>query len=184
LILRESGMPEQNMWETFFTTTDIFKIFRIDKTSQPIVDVGCGYGTFTIPLAKIVKQNIYAIDIDDKLLKIIESQQLSNIQTIKYDVFENKIILPEKVGSILLFNMLHCENPKQVIENILPNLSHEGVFYVIHWRSDISTPRGPSMDIRPRPDYIINLFKTIEFEKINYFNNISQYHFGLTFQRR
>jgi hypothetical protein len=26
---------------------------------------------------------------------------------------------------------------------------------VIHWRSDLDTPRGPSLEIRPRPEQIV-----------------------------
>jgi len=188
LILRESGMPEQNKWDTFFTPTDIISKFNLHKTDKAIVDIGCGYGTFTIPLAKIISQNVYAVDINDVFLEKIkvESKRYSikNIIPIKDDVFENKLNLPENVGSILLFNILHCENPLHILNNILPNLISDGKIFIIHWRSDIETPRGPSLDIRPKPKDIIELFNRIEFENVDFFNSISQYHYGLSFQRR
>ena len=30
-------------------------------------------------------------------------------------------------------------------------LKDDGIISIIHWRSDIQTPRGPSLDIRPKP---------------------------------
>lgn len=184
MILRESRIPEQKTWDTFFTPMDIIKKFGIEKTIKPIADIGCGYGTFTIPLAQTVNQTIYAVDIENKFLETIKSKKKKNIQTINYDVFENELTLPENVGSILLFNILHNENPNRVVKNVLPNLSINGKIYVIHWRSDIETLRGPPLNIRPKPEDIINQFETIGFEKVDCFYNISQYHYGLTFQRR
>lgn len=33
-------------------------------------------------------------------------------------------------------------------------IDSNGAIYVIHWRYDPTTPRGPCMEIRPRPEQI------------------------------
>ena len=45
--LRESGMPEEGLWETLFDVGLILDRLGIDDTVQDIVELGCGYGTFT-----------------------------------------------------------------------------------------------------------------------------------------
>lgn len=187
MILRESGMPEQNQWEQYFNPTEILEIFKLIDSKYPIADIGCGYGTFTIPLAKQNKINIYAIDINSEYLSNLENislkYNLPNIITVNEDVFENELHLPEKAGNILLFNILHCDNPNIIIHNILPSLLENGVLNVIHWRSDIETPRGPSLEIRPKQNDIIKMMEPFDFKQVDYFPEISKYHYGISFQR-
>ncbi len=48
---RESGMPDEQMWDQFFDTDFILKGLGIQNLTGTIVDMGCGYGTFTVPAA-------------------------------------------------------------------------------------------------------------------------------------
>ena len=61
--IRESGMPEREMWEGFFDSRKILATLGINKQTTDVAEFGCGYGTFTIPAAKIIKGKIYAFDI-------------------------------------------------------------------------------------------------------------------------
>jgi SAM-dependent methyltransferase len=58
--------------------------------------------------------------------------------------------LPESsCDACLLFNILHCESPVTLIQESTRILRPGGLLAVIHWRSDIVTPRGPPCAIRP-----------------------------------
>ena len=46
-------MPEENMWDSFFNPEEILEKLEIKKAKKTIVDLGFGYGTFTIAAAKI-----------------------------------------------------------------------------------------------------------------------------------
>jgi 2-polyprenyl-3-methyl-5-hydroxy-6-metoxy-1,4-benzoquinol methylase len=48
---RESGMPDEQLWDQFFHPEFILKGLGIQNLTGTIVDLGCGYGTFTIPAA-------------------------------------------------------------------------------------------------------------------------------------
>ena len=49
--LRESGMPEEVYWETLFDVGLILDRLGIDARLRNVIEMGCGYGTFTIPVA-------------------------------------------------------------------------------------------------------------------------------------
>ena len=50
--LRESGMPEESCWESLFDVELALDRLGIDRSLQDVVELGCGYGTFTIPVAR------------------------------------------------------------------------------------------------------------------------------------
>lgn len=69
---RESGMPDQEMWDTFFNLNTILDDLGIRDLRGKIVDIGCGYGTFTIPAAKKNKGMVYALDIDAEMIQTVQ----------------------------------------------------------------------------------------------------------------
>ncbi|MGA8264547.1 MAG: hypothetical protein WB779_08915, partial [Ignavibacteriaceae bacterium] len=57
---RESGMPDEKMWEQFFDVGKILDELEINSEVEKLVDLGFGYGTFTIPTSKKIKGKVYA----------------------------------------------------------------------------------------------------------------------------
>ena len=188
LALRESGMPDEAMWEGFFDPYAIFEQFNLKNLSIPGADLFCGFGTFTIPLAKLSQGTIYAVDINTDyvahLEKKIHENNLTNIKIIVSDISDPAFQLPEKVGYVLLFNILHCENCELIIENAIHNLTENGKIFVIHWRSDIETPRGPPLAIRPKSQDIIELMAKFDFQPEKKIQEISLYHYGISFSKK
>ena len=52
---RESGMPEEKIWEQFFDVDKILDELEINTKVEKLVDFGFGYGTFTIPASKMLR---------------------------------------------------------------------------------------------------------------------------------
>ena len=83
------------------------------KKGHTVLDFGCGSGTYTIPVAKIVgkKGKVYALDKDkhalDNLMKKAELGRLKNIRRMATSG-ELRIELPdESVDVTLLFDVFH-----------------------------------------------------------------------------
>ena len=58
---RESGMPDEEYWGSFFNPRCILE--RLDCAVMPgdEVEFGCGYGTFTIAAAGMISGRVFAL---------------------------------------------------------------------------------------------------------------------------
>ncbi|HEY0196255.1 MAG TPA: class I SAM-dependent methyltransferase [Methanobacterium sp.] len=66
-------MPNEKQWEDFFDVKKILKVMELDNNIVDVAEFGSGYGTFTIPAAKIIKGTVYAIDIaQEMIIRVIE----------------------------------------------------------------------------------------------------------------
>lgn len=52
---RESGMPDESYWETFFNPACILDRLGCPGLCGEVVEFGCGYGTFTIPAVRAMR---------------------------------------------------------------------------------------------------------------------------------
>lgn len=154
---RESGMPDEAMWSSFFSPEEVLAKLGLTNTFGNVVDFGCGYGTFTIPAARIAKGAVYALDIDSDMAKETqrkaEAAGLSNVRAECRDFEAHGTGLHDgSVGYAMLFNILHCEDPMLLLLEARRILMVGGLLGIMHWNYDAGTPRGPSMEIRPRPE--------------------------------
>lgn len=155
---RESAMPEESYWATFFDADAAMKaLFGGEEVAGDLVEFGCGYGTFTLPAALHTRGTVTALDIDPQMVACVGQKARSmNLPNIRAEV-RDFVAQGTGLGSgtqahAMIFNLLHLEDPVPLLREALRVLRVGGVLSVIHWRSDIPTPRGPSLDIRPRPE--------------------------------
>ena len=73
---RESEMPDVALWETFFNPVSFLKTLEVTQHTKNYVDVGCGFGSFLIPAAKIVSGSAIGIDINEEYLDICRKRMV------------------------------------------------------------------------------------------------------------
>jgi len=158
--VRESGMSEEVYWETLFDVGLILDRMGIDARLKNVVELGCGYGTFTIPVARRISGVLTTFDIDGAMIEHTRQRAAKdaawNLAYAVGDVFADGF--GGEAGSkdaCLLFNILHCEEAVRLLAEAARVVRPGGAVLVIHWRWDPATPRGPSMEIRPRPEQIV-----------------------------
>jgi SAM-dependent methyltransferase len=157
--LRESGMPDEAYWETLFNVDLILDRLGIDGRLRDVVELGCGYGTFSLPVARRVTGSLRTFDIEPGMLERTRQRAavagIVNLQGVVRDVFAAGFGLRDAShDACLLFNLLHGEDPVRVLTEAARVVRPGGMIHVIHWRHDPTTPRGPALAIRPRPDQI------------------------------
>ncbi len=181
--IRESGMPDKDMWEGFFDPAKILTTLGLDSQINDVAEFGCGYGTFTVVAAKIIKGRIYALDLEPEMIRLTveeaKKQGLTNVVTMQRDFMAAGSGLKDaSVDYVMLFNILHLENPVALLSEARRILIKNGKLGIIHWNYDSATPRGPSMDIRPKPEDCIKWAESIGFsEPVRY--DLKPYHYGI-----
>ncbi len=179
-------MPEEGVWGGFFTPHEVLHKLGLRAVGD-VVDFGCGYGTFTIPAAQITSGTVYALDIDPEMVAATEAKAagLPNVRCLCQDFVAEGTGLPDaSVHYVMLFNILHAERPNALLREAYRILAPGGRLGIIHWNYDPSTPRGPSMDIRPRPERCRAWAEAAGFVLDGpAIVDLPPYHYGMVFQR-
>ncbi len=129
---------------------------------------------------------VTALDIEPLLVDDVrqkaEAQGLSNVRAEVRDIVADGSGLDSGTQDhALIFNLLHLEQPVALLREAHRVLHNRGMLFVMHWRSDIPTPRGPSLAIRPRPEQCQRWLEEAGFQNIESVNlqPCCPYHFGL-----
>lgn len=187
--VRDSGMPEEEMWTGFFDPAKVLSIFSLDQGVQELVEFGCGYGTFTLAAGGIATGTVHALDIEPEMVEVVRKKcreaGIANVQaTVRDFVAEGTGLAENSMDAALLFNILHHEVPVALMKEAFRALKSDGMLAVIHWNYDPTTPRGPAMEIRPRPEQCIAWGEEAGFlfnEQNRY--DLPPYHYGLLFRK-
>jgi len=187
----DSGMPKEKIWNQFFDVNLILSEIEINETVNNLVEIGCGYGTFTIPIANIIKGKIYTFDIDQNAINTTINKKLngnfSNIIIKKRDVLlQSTAIDKSSVDYVCLFNILHHDKPNELFDEAYKILKPKGKVGIIHWRTDIETPRGPDLSIRPNAEKIKSIINQSFRNKFNTYIDemiFEPYHWGIVLEK-
>ncbi|MBE0599364.1 MAG: class I SAM-dependent methyltransferase [Desulfuromonadales bacterium] len=186
--VRDSGMPDEERWSGFFRPEEILGVFGLDRGVETLVDFGCGYGTFTLAAAKLVSGTVHALDIEPEMVETVHAkcrqEGVANVRTEVRDFVGSGSGLAESsVDAALLFNILHHEDPVGLMGESCRILRPGGRLAVIHWNYDPTTPRGPALEIRPRPEQCIAWGRTAGFSFAEERFDLRPYHYGLLFRK-
>jgi SAM-dependent methyltransferase len=150
-------MPAAQQWESYFDPPGIIDALGGRHIQGDAIEFGCGYGTFTVPTAQRTSGTVYALDIDPAMVAATSARVgnagLSNVAVEQRDFVSDGCGRESRSASLaLLFNILHIEDPVGLLKEAHRVLHPNGLAALIHWNYDAGTPRGPPLDIRPRPE--------------------------------
>ena len=188
---RESGMPEESYWQSFYDADCIVEKLECAKESKEnIVEFGSGYGTFTFPAARRTSGVVHAFDIEPDLVALVQRRAtesgLLNLRAEVRDFVAQGTGLPDgSMDHAIVYNLLHLEDPVRLMKEALRVLKPGGAVSIIHWKYDSSTPRGPSMAVRPRPEQCRTWAEAAGFLFLRDqdLSECCQFHYGLLLVR-
>lgn len=184
---RESGMPAEEMWHSFFDPETTLARLGLASDCECVIDFGCGYGTFSIPAARMVRGTVHALDIEPEMIAVTKAkadqQRLANVRTWQRDFVETGCGLADGAADyVMLFNILHAAESDKLLREARRVLKAGGKLGVMHWNYDPSTPRGPSMEIRLRPEECLRLVEQAGFQAGG-LCDLPPYHYGFVATR-
>lgn len=149
-----------------------------------LVEIGSGYGTFTLAAARRISGTVYAIDIEQAMIAHLQEQlqqsALPNVQPLHHDVLsQGSGLAAASVDYVMLFNILHHEAPHEFLNEAHRILRPGGKVGILHWRSDVPTPRGPDLSIRPRPEQVLAMVDSAKYAVALPPVVLPPYHYGL-----
>jgi SAM-dependent methyltransferase len=180
----DSGMPDETYWNSLFDIPRIVDWLNPGSVDAPIVEIGCGYGTFTVPVAGASHTEVFAFDIDSSMIETAKKNTrqagMRNVRFSLRDIIEEGTGLEScSAGMVLLFNLLHSDGRRVLLEEACRILKPDGVAAIVHWRKDIETPRGPSVHVRPDQHIILDSIRGLDFAFNGNSRILEPYHWGI-----
>jgi SAM-dependent methyltransferase len=180
----DSAMPEEAYWSSLFDVPAIIDWLDLESVTDPIVEIGCGYGTFSVPVARRTSQTVHAIDIEPSMIAAagarVREAGVRNVVFHCRDVLDTGTGLASgSTGLVLLFNILHSPERAQMLKEASAVLKKSGKVAIIHWRKDIPTPRGPSVASRPDLLTIIDAIAGLDLHVHGESRILEPYHWGV-----
>lgn len=190
-----TGMPDPGWWEALWP--DPVRVLT-DVGVTPgvsVVDLCCGDGWFTFPLAKIA-HTVVAIDIDAKMIeaakvRFAERGGAPNCIFAVADAYDITHVAREPVDHVFLANAFHgVPDRPRLARAIRDVLKPGGLFAVVNWHARpreqttvLVEPRGPATELRMTPEKTV---AEIESGGLRFRNRaeVSPYHYGTVFERR
>ena len=176
-------MPEERYWESLLDVDLTLALLGINGSLADVAELGCGYGTFSVPVARAISGTLFTFDIDPAMVeRTRERAQGLRVECELRDVMADGFGL-QGLDAALLFNILHCEQPVRLLHHAAEAVRPGGLVVVTHWRY-AETPRGPDLGIRPQSEQIVRWAgETGRLAAFGDAIDLPPWHFGICLQR-
>ncbi|MFP4174113.1 MAG: class I SAM-dependent methyltransferase [Candidatus Hydrogenedentota bacterium] len=187
--VHDSGMPEEAYWESLFDVPLILDRLGIGPELEDVAELGCGYGTFTLPVAARIRGTLTTCDLEPAMIERTRQRAaeagLQNVRALLTDVEDSGFgVADASQDGCLLFNILHGGGQAGFLRESVRALRPAGRVYVIHWRADMDTPRGPAKETRPRLEQVQQWAETAGgLEPVTGFIELPPWHWGVVLER-
>jgi ubiquinone/menaquinone biosynthesis C-methylase UbiE len=138
------------------------------RPEMVFMDIGCGYGFFTIPAARIVgeKGKVYAVDASalaiDSLKREAAKEGLKNV-TATAGAAEETVFCDACADIVFYSIVLHdFRDPAKVLSNAKRMIKPDGTLVNLDWKKKVM-PIGPPVKIRFSEEQASNLIKQAGF---------------------
>lgn len=186
-------MPDPDWWEAPWPDpAQVLSSLGIEPHME-VVDLCCGYGLFTAPLARM-RRHVTAIDTDPAMLDKARARLLgagiTNCDFIASDAYDVPHIVREPVDFGLIANNFHgVPDKKRLSRAVASILKPGGHFALVNWhrhpredRPVLGQPRGPKTEMRMKPEAVAGAVEESGL-KLEHVVELPPYHYGEIFAR-
>jgi SAM-dependent methyltransferase len=186
-------MPDRDWWAALWPDpADTLRSLGI-QFGMTVVDLCCGDGYFTAPLARIVEGELYGVDIDPAMLEQsraeVERAGTTVLDLICADARDLPELLPRKVDYVLIANTFHGVPEKTALARaVAAVLNPRGQFAIVNWHPlprertvVLGKPRGPNTEMRMSPDSVRSAVEPAGFT-LDRVVELPPFHYGAVFR--
>lgn len=158
------------------------------------VDLCCGDGLFTIPLARVTRRLVHGIDIDPvRLDRARAAARLAGARDCRFveaDALELGRLLPSPVDYVVLANALHgVPEPTRLARMVAAVLKPGGRFVIVNWHAlprerttVLGAPHGPASAARMAPTATVAAVEPAGLQSAGVVE-LPPYHYGALFMK-
>ncbi|MBF0161711.1 MAG: class I SAM-dependent methyltransferase [Magnetococcales bacterium] len=186
-------MPDPEWWHLLWPEPDRVILAMGLQPGMRVVDLCCGDGYFTAPLAQRVEPGrVIAIDLEPLLLQQARHRCRDhyNCYFLQADAQELARLVEEPVDYVLIANTFHgVPDQEGMARNVHRILRPGGCFAVINWHAQpreqcivLGTPRGPATALRLSPARLRQIVEPAGFGTPRQVE-LPPYHYGMLFRK-
>jgi ubiquinone/menaquinone biosynthesis C-methylase UbiE len=188
-----TGMPDADWWEALWPQpAKVLADLGIEPGIEA-VDLCCGDGLFTAPLARMVR-HVVAIDIDPEMLGTARSKvadaAISNCEFFQGDAYALADFVRRPVEFVLMANTFHGVPDKpRLARTVAAILKPGGRFAIINWHQRsrdetivLGQPRGPKTEMRMMPADVVTTVEPAGLKLVGVIE-LPPYHYGAIFEK-
>ena len=192
-IFPATAMPDRDWWAALWPDPQATLRALGVMPDMTVLDLCCGDGWFTAPLAKLTDGKVYALDLDPEMLALAKEEVArtgaSVADWIEGDARDLHSLLPEKVDFVLIANTFHgVPDQTAMAEAVASILKPGGRFAIVNWHATpreetavLGQPRGPRTEMRMTPEQTRALVEPAGFE-LDELVELPPYHYGAVFR--
>jgi ubiquinone/menaquinone biosynthesis C-methylase UbiE len=186
-----TAMPDPDWWQALWPQPEHLLAGLGIKPGMSVVDLCCGDGLFTIPLARMAR-SVVAIDLDPEMLRIAKARAaaagLENLTFIAGDAYDVATVTAEPADFVLIANTFHGVPDKPRLAAAVAAVLKPGdTLAIVNWhkrpREDtevLGKPRGPKA--RMTPDEVAAAIEPAGFKPAGVIE-LPPYHYAALFRK-
>lgn len=193
-----TGMPDGDWWQALWPDPEaVLRRLGIDFGTT-VLDLCCGDGHFTAPLAHIVGGigRVMALDLDHDVLEQakvrVEKAGIPGtaIRWFECDASNLADKLPSHPEYVLIANTFHgVPEKQQMARDVFNALKPGGQFAIVNWHhrsrdetTVLGQPRGPVTKMRMTPEAVMDEVMPVGF-RLHGIVELPPYHYGIVFDK-
>lgn len=158
-----TAMPDPDWWLALWPhPAEVLAALGVGPGTETAIDLCCGDGLFTLPLAALV-QHVIAIDLDPRLLAAaqerVEATGVVACEFVEGDAYDVARLVARPVDIVLIANTFHgVPDQQRLARAVEAVLRPGGRLLVVNWHQRpreettvLGQPRGPRTDLRMSP---------------------------------
>ena len=188
-----TSMPDRDWWSALWPHPEqTLKALGIEP-GMTVLDLCCGDGYFTAPLARMVGGKVYALDIDCAMIEAAKAEVARQGASVRQWICADAMALPahltEPVDYVLMANTFHgVPDQTGLARAVRAVLRPHGALAVVNWhpaeREDtpvLGQPRGPDAGMRMSPQAVAEVLEPAGFHLLRVVD-LPPYHYAALFE--